>query len=47
VAEPDGSRVLRESIGGSAAQPEMLGVELADRLLAAGAAEVLERLRRA
>ena len=47
VAEPDGSRVLRESIAGSAAQPEMLGIELADRLLAAGAAELLERLRHA
>ena len=47
VAEPDGSRVLRDCIAGDAAQPQQLGVELAERLLAAGAAELLERLRRA
>ena len=45
MAEADGSRVLRESIAGSAAQPDILGIELAERLLAAGAAEMLERLR--
>jgi hydroxymethylbilane synthase len=47
VAEPDGSRVLRDCIAGNAAQPQRLGVELAERLLASGAAALLERLRRA
>ena len=47
VAEPDGSRVLRDRIAGNAAQPQRLGLELAERLLAAGAAALLERLRRA
>jgi len=47
VAEPDGSRVLRDSLSGSAARAATLGAALADRLLAAGAAELLERLRRA
>ncbi|MGA2343038.1 MAG: hydroxymethylbilane synthase [Steroidobacteraceae bacterium] len=47
VAEPDGSRVLRDSIAGNAAQPQRLGVELAERLLVAGADALLERLRRA
>jgi len=47
VAEPDGSRVLRDCIAGNPAEPQRLGVELAERLLAAGAAPLLERLRRA
>jgi hydroxymethylbilane synthase len=45
VAEPDGSRLLRDSITGSAADPCSLGEQLADRVLAAGAASLLERLR--
>jgi hydroxymethylbilane synthase len=45
VAEPDGSRVLRDSMTGYAARPDELGAALADRLLAAGARELLDRLR--
>lgn len=47
VAEPDGSRVLRESVSGACARAEQLGEELAQRLLRAGAGELLERLRTA
>ena len=47
VAEPDGSRVLRDSISGSTADAEILGVELAERVLAMGAGELLQRLRSA
>lgn len=45
VAEPDGSRLLRGSIQGGAGQANSLGKQLAERLLAAGAADLLERLR--
>ena len=45
VAEPDGSRLLRDSMSGSADQPRRLGEQLADRVLAAGAGPLLERLR--
>ena len=45
VAEPDGSRLLRDSITGGAADPRALGEELADRVLSAGARTLLERLR--
>jgi hydroxymethylbilane synthase len=47
VAEPDGSRLLRDSISGSASHPESLGEQLAERVLAAGAGELLQRLRTA
>jgi hydroxymethylbilane synthase len=47
VAEPDGSRLLRDSIQGSEGQAASLGRLLAERLLAAGAADLLERLRTA
>lgn len=47
VAEPDGSRLLRDSITGSTADPSLLGVELAERVLSAGARELLLRLRTA
>ena len=47
VAEPDGSRLLRDSVSGSRAQAAGLGEELARRLLASGARELLERLRTA
>lgn len=47
VAEPDGSRVLRESLSGSSEKPAALGEQLADRMLAAGAGALLERLRTA
>ena len=45
VAEPDGSRLLRDSASGSADDPVALGVLLAERILAAGADSLLERLR--
>jgi hydroxymethylbilane synthase len=45
VAEPDGSRLLRDSLDGDAENPQRLGVQLAERLLAAGAGALLERLR--
>lgn len=45
VAEPDGSLLLRERIVGGAAAAEELGEELAERVLAAGAGELLQRLR--
>jgi hydroxymethylbilane synthase len=47
VAEPDGSRLLRDSITGGADESLRLGDELADRLLAAGAGTLLDRLRSA
>jgi hydroxymethylbilane synthase len=47
VAEPDGSRVLREGSSGASARAEELGQELAQRLLRSGARELLERLRTA
>jgi hydroxymethylbilane synthase len=47
VAEPDGSRLLRDSISGDRGRAETLGEELARRLLEAGAGELLERLRSA
>jgi len=47
VAEPDGSRLLRDSITGSSTNPRILGEQLAERVLAAGAAELLQRLRSA
>ncbi len=45
VAEPDGSRLLRDSLVGSAKDPLALGVALAKRVFAAGAGPLLERLR--
>lgn len=45
VAEPDGSRVLRDSLSGSSEKPAALGEQLAERMLAAGAGPLLERLR--
>ncbi len=47
VAEPDGSRLLRDSITGSSTNPRILGEQLAERVLAAGAGELLQRLRSA
>ena len=46
VAEPDGSRLLRDSATGRAADATALGRQLAERILAAGAGELLERLTR-
>jgi hydroxymethylbilane synthase len=45
VAEPDGSRLLRDSLTGSTEAPHSLGEQLAERVLAAGADTLLERLR--
>jgi hydroxymethylbilane synthase len=45
VAEPDGSRLFRDSITGGAEDPRLLGEQLADRMAAAGAGALLERLR--
>ncbi len=45
VAEPDGSRLLKDTISGSAENPAALGRQLAERILAAGAGPLLERLR--
>jgi len=47
VAEPDGSRLLRDSVSGGIENPAALGRRLAERLLAAGAELLLERLRTA
>jgi hydroxymethylbilane synthase len=45
VAEPDGSRLLKSTVWGSAENPAALGRQLAERILAAGAGPLLERLR--
>jgi hydroxymethylbilane synthase len=45
VAEPDGSRLLTDNLYGSAEDPAALGRQLAERILAAGAGPLLERLR--
>jgi hydroxymethylbilane synthase len=45
AAEPDGSRLLRDTVTGSAENPAALGRQLAERILAAGAGPLLERLR--
>ena len=41
VAQRDGARIVRDDLTGSAADPEALGAEMARRLLAQGAAEIL------
>jgi hydroxymethylbilane synthase len=45
VAEPDGSKLLRDSIAGAVSDAHDLGVRLAERVLNAGAGPLLERLR--
>ena len=45
VAEPDGSRLLRNTEMGLGSKARAVGLKLADRLLAAGAGTLLERLR--
>ncbi|GAC1301835.1 MAG: hydroxymethylbilane synthase [Steroidobacteraceae bacterium] len=47
IAEPDGSRLLRDSISGPADEAVRLGEALASRMLATGADVLLERLRSA
>jgi hydroxymethylbilane synthase len=45
VAEPDGSRLLRDRQSGGIEDPMALGRQLAERILAAGAGPLLQRLR--
>jgi hydroxymethylbilane synthase len=45
VAEPDGSRLLRDSASGNVNDPVALGDLLAERILTNGARSLLERLR--
>lgn len=45
VAEPDGSKLLRDTLTGNSADPKALGRQLAERLLSQGAGPLLERLR--
>lgn len=45
VGSLDGSKVLRASIKGSATDPEQLGKQVAQELLAAGANEILQSIR--
>jgi hydroxymethylbilane synthase len=45
VAEPDGSRLVRDTVSGSIDDPAALGRLLAERILDAGAGPLLERLR--
>jgi len=47
VGRPDGSEILRGSAIGTVADPEALGVELAEKLLARGAREILDEVYRA
>lgn len=44
VGSPDGTRVLRAELSGSAADPEALGLQLAEMLLAQGAGEILREI---
>lgn len=45
VCSLDGHRILRRQLRGSAAHPEMLGARLADELLMAGGADILDEVR--
>ena len=47
VGSTDGTRVIRQSIRGIASGAESLGTDLAEKALAAGAAEILSEARRA
>jgi hydroxymethylbilane synthase len=47
VAEPDGSRLMRDAITGEASEARLLGEKLAEHIMKAGAGELLERLRHA
>jgi hydroxymethylbilane synthase len=46
VAALDGSRLVRDGIRGPASGGDELGTELAERVLAAGGAQILEEVRR-
>lgn len=47
VGSPDGTRVIRDEIRGPVSEGETLGETLAQRLLAAGADEILAEVYRA
>jgi len=47
VGRPDGSEIVRGSAHGTVADPEALGVQLAEQLLARGAKEILDEVYRA
>ena len=47
AALPDGSEWLRDQVAGDSDQPAALGDALADRMLAAGAGDILERAEQA
>ena len=47
VGRPDGSEIVRGSANGTVADPEALGVALAEQLLARGAKEILDEVYRA
>ncbi len=47
VGRPDGSRIIRGSAQGNVADPEAIGVALAEQLLARGAKEILDEVYRA
>ncbi|MDO6425310.1 hypothetical protein Q4521_22750 [Saccharophagus degradans] len=42
MADPDGSKVIYDEMTGAAADGEKMGVELAEKLLAAGADKILK-----
>jgi hydroxymethylbilane synthase len=44
VASVDGTRIIRDGAAGDPEQPEQLGLELAERLLAQGAGEILREI---
>jgi hydroxymethylbilane synthase len=44
VGRPDGTLVLRDEIRGNKESAEALGIELAEKLLAAGAGDILEQV---
>jgi hydroxymethylbilane synthase len=46
VASPDGTRLVRDGIGGKTAQAARLGLELAERVLSAGGKAILEEVQR-
>jgi len=47
VATLDGRRILRDRLAGPIDEPDALGARLADRLIAAGAREILDEIERA
>ena len=43
VGLPDGSEWIRDRLEGDSTEPTLLGAELAERMLGAGAREILDR----